>query len=229
MAEKSDKPGVKITSGEMSGSKVTEEVVTIFAIMIIGGAVATALLSYLTGVFSGEATGFLGMIKDYFFANIWPVWKVIAVVVSAAAAYGIVHNLNKLQAINIEEKPIFDPASAPPDIRDDKTPPEKKDERWENILKLSNSGNPSDWRLAIIEADVMLEDMLRISGYIGDSVGDMLKSADKSDFLTLDNAWEAHKVRNDIAHTGSTYQLNERETKRVITLYDSVFREFRLI
>ena len=57
----------------------------------------------------------------------------------------------------------------------------------------------------------------------------MLKSVDKNNFLTLDDAWEAHKVRNDIAHSGINFQLNERETKRVLALFEKVFKEFNVI
>ena len=72
----------------------------------------------------------------------------------------------------------------------------------------------------------MLADILEKMGYQGDSIGDKLKSVDKSDFLTLDYAWDAHRIRNQIAHEGSDFQLNEREAKRVIELYKTVFSEF---
>jgi len=76
---------------------------------------------------------------------------------------------------------------------------------------------------------VMLEELLRTIGYNGESVGEMLKSVDKNEFLTIEDAWEAHKVRNAIAHSGGDFQLNERETKRVIALFEKVFKEFQVI
>jgi hypothetical protein len=99
-------------------------------------------------------------------------------------------------------------------------------QKWVNVQTHINSDNPSDWRLAILEADIMLEDVLEKMGYQGDTIGDKLKGVDKSDFLTLDLAWEAHKVRNQIAHQGSDFQLNDREAKRIIELYKKVFEEF---
>ena len=71
----------------------------------------------------------------------------------------------------------------------------------------------------------MLEELLRTLGYVGESVGEMLKSVEKSEFLTIEDAWEAHKIRNAVAHSGGDFQLNERETKRVVTLFESVFKE----
>jgi deoxyadenosine/deoxycytidine kinase len=83
--------------------------------------------------------------------------------------------------------------------------------------------------VAIIEADIMLDEMLTALGYLGDGVGEKLKTVEPSNILTLDAAWEAHKVRNRIAHSGKDFELNQRETKRVVGLFESVFREFGMI
>ena len=80
-----------------------------------------------------------------------------------------------------------------------------------------------------MEADIMLADILTKMGYQGDSIGEQLKGVEPSDFLTLNDAWEAHKVRNQIAHQGSDFQLNERDAKRIIGLYKKVFSEFYYI
>jgi hypothetical protein len=102
-------------------------------------------------------------------------------------------------------------------------------EKWQKIEEHSNSTNPNDWRMAIIEADIMLDDVLSSNGYRGDSIGDKLKQVNPDDMLTLNDAWDAHKVRNLIAHAGSDYKLNEREVKRVVGLYKNVFVEFKHI
>jgi hypothetical protein len=99
-------------------------------------------------------------------------------------------------------------------------------DKWIKVQAHINSDNPAEWRLAILEADIMLGDILEKMGYQGDSIGDKLRGIDKSDFLTLDLAWEAHRVRNQIAHEGTDFLLNEREAKRVIELYRKVFEEF---
>lgn len=101
--------------------------------------------------------------------------------------------------------------------------------KWERILSLVDSLNENDWRLAIIEADIMLAELLEKMHLPGDTIGDKLKLIEKSDFNTLDNAWEAHKSRNAIAHQGSNYELSQREAKRIISLYQSVFEEFQMV
>ncbi|MBI1999417.1 MAG: hypothetical protein HYS74_02065 [Parcubacteria group bacterium] len=106
---------------------------------------------------------------------------------------------------------------------------EDRNKRWQHVLDYMDSPNESDWRLAIIEADSMLENILDKMGYIGATIGDRLKGIEQSDFLTLNEAWEAHKVRNRIAHEGTAFRLTKREADRVINLFRKVFEEFHYI
>jgi len=98
--------------------------------------------------------------------------------------------------------------------------------KWIDVEKNINSTNPSDWRVAIVDADIMLGTILSRQGYQGATIGDQLKAVDKADMLTLQDAWNAHLVRNNIAHGGTDFQLNEREAKATIALYKKVFQEF---
>lgn len=82
------------------------------------------------------------------------------------------------------------------------------------------------WRIGILEADNLLAETLREKGYVGETLSDMLKSAS---FKTIQLAWDAHTIRNRVAHEGSEFELTEREAKRAFTLYESVFRELKVI
>jgi hypothetical protein len=104
-----------------------------------------------------------------------------------------------------------------------------ENERWENIKRLMKSHNSNDWRQAILESDIILDEMVIKMGYEGNTLGDRLKKVESSDFLTLDKAWEAHKVRNRIAHRGRDYVLGREEAEKVIKLYEEVFQEFYYI
>jgi hypothetical protein len=104
-----------------------------------------------------------------------------------------------------------------------------KNERWERVTENVHSENPNDWRLAIIEADVMLDELITGMGYYGGTLGEKLKTIAHGDMRSLESAWEAHKVRNQIAHAGSDFILTQREARRVIDLYEQVFTEFKYI
>ena len=101
--------------------------------------------------------------------------------------------------------------------------------RWDGILQHLFSENPGDWKLSIIDADSMLEDLLDQLGFKGDNLGDKLKSVDMEKYQGLKNAWDAHLVRNKIAHEGIDFELSQQEAKRVITIYEQIFRDFMYI
>ncbi|MDQ5971521.1 MAG: hypothetical protein QG566_467 [Patescibacteria group bacterium] len=106
---------------------------------------------------------------------------------------------------------------------------DKENPRWKYVLSLIESPSESDWRMAIIEADSMLDDLLIEKGYSGDSLGERLKNARSDAFMTIDNAWAAHEVRNKIAHSGLDYSLTQLESRRIMRLYETVFEELGLL
>jgi len=104
-----------------------------------------------------------------------------------------------------------------------------KNGKWIKTLDYLFSQHPSDWKLAVIEADSMLDLLLDQLGFKGGSLGEKLKSANQEKFRKLTTAWEVHTIRNKIAHEGDSFQLSQHEAKRVIALYEEIFREFGFI
>jgi hypothetical protein len=100
---------------------------------------------------------------------------------------------------------------------------------WKRIDGYIRSENASDWKIAILEADNLLEEVITGLGYRGDTFGEKLKSISPSQFPYLDHAWEAHKFRNDIAHGSSDRPLSHSEASRIIGLYERVFRELKVL
>lgn len=88
------------------------------------------------------------------------------------------------------------------------------------------SDNPNDWKLAIIEADIVLDQTLKSRGYAGNTLGERLRSITPSQLASIDDAWDAHRVRNKIAHEGPDFVLTKRIAEDTIARYMNVFREF---
>jgi hypothetical protein len=105
----------------------------------------------------------------------------------------------------------------------------KNNEIWNSIRSKLLSDNPSDWRLAIIEADIYLDKSLDQKGFYGDTLGDKLKQLTPERLPSVQIAWEAHKVRNRIAHDGSDFVLTMPESRRVLSYYEIVFRDLEII
>jgi hypothetical protein len=98
--------------------------------------------------------------------------------------------------------------------------------RWRRVTEQANGSSPEGWRLAILEADIMLNELLDLQGYRGETIADKMKQASRANFNSIDAAWEAHKVRNRVAHEPAAHELNSREVRRTISLYERVFKEF---
>ncbi len=100
---------------------------------------------------------------------------------------------------------------------------------WNKVLTYLSSDSSSDWKLAIIEADTLLEGMMKDLGFQGNTLGDRLKMASKETFNGLSSAWEVHNIRNRIAHEGLAYDISKHEANRVIAIYESLFRQYGFI
>lgn len=134
----------------------------------------------------------------------------------------IKHTEAKANHSVVPNLPVFEESHVtPPTVQEFKNHP-----KFAVIQGYMSSGSEALWRIGILEADNLLLEVLRVKGYTGDSVSEMLKQAS---FKTIDLAWDAHKIRNRIAHDGSEFELTEREAKRAFVLYESVFREMKIV
>lgn len=157
-----------------------------------------------------------------FLTNLWLWIIVIGYALSVIGLFVIVYTTMRIFQLREREKEYYATVISAPGG-------ENISPRWQHIESLASGANTSEWREAIIEADSMLDDLLARQGYRGDGVGEKLKSVEPSEFGTLQDAWEAHKVRNQIAHEGSAFNLSESLTHRTIARYESVFREFKAL
>lgn len=155
----------------------------------------------------------------------WTIYVVVAIVVSMLCATVIVYSAIRVLQIRRKERERIEAASRPVVAQD----VSKVQLRWNHVLERAHSADEKDWRLAILEADIMLNDLLDMLGYKGETMGDKMKQVGRDKFRTIDLAWEAHRVRNAIAHRGSIHTLTHHEVRRVIGLYRQVFHEFGFV
>ncbi|MFA6297305.1 MAG: hypothetical protein WC629_01955 [Candidatus Paceibacterota bacterium] len=153
--------------------------------------------------------------------------QVFAAFISLLFVMGIMYANFRIGQIKREAK-LKEKVDSAKDIKTQKEE-QTENKKWKRIVEHVSSSNPSDWRLSVLEADILLSDALKERGYQGETIADMLKSTNKDNFKTLDEAWEAHKIRNSIAHEGSEFVLSQREAKRVVSLFEDVFRELYFI
>ncbi len=105
---------------------------------------------------------------------------------------------------------------------------EEHSRSWEAVLAKMESTNASDWKFAIIQADSILDDILKHSGFVGENMGDRLKQINPSQMDSLNDIWEAHKVRKDLAHSPDR-PITQEEARHVIARFEKAFRELKFI
>lgn len=100
--------------------------------------------------------------------------------------------------------------------------------KWEEITHHAESNKEAEWKFAIIEADKLVDDILRSASYPGDTMGERLMNIGKGQLLSLDGLWEAHKIRNKLAHD-TNYFLRYAEARRAIALYEVALKELNAL
>src|SRR3989344_1467175 len=155
----------------------------------------------------------------------WETFVALSVLVSLLLAAGIIYCIMRILQIRHNERLRLEASSESVVIKD----VSKTQLRWNRVLEQVHSDSEQNLRLAILEADIMLNELLDVFGYRGETMADKMKTVDSAQFKTIDLAWEAHKMRNAVAHKGMMQELTPREAQRVIGLYAQLFREFKFI
>jgi hypothetical protein len=158
--------------------------------------------------------------------------KVLSALFSFALIAGITWLLRNCSFL--EDKRQKASYSQPPQPLDTNTSGTAADEpssierRWQAIRERLEEGDEGNYQLAIIEADKLVDTVLKDRGYEGDSMGDRLKQLEKETFPRLDQLWYVHKVRNEIVHS-SEYDLPISDAQEVLNTYERVLRDLEVI
>ena len=159
------------------------------------------------------------------FASSWGVFVVLSVMASLLLLAGIIYCIIRIHQVRSHEAARFSAIAHPIASMDIS----KSQLRWNHIREQASSDNEQNWRLAILEADILLNELIDLQGYKGETMADKMKTVDRADWKTIDLAWEAHRARNAVAHQGMMQPLDSREVRRVIGLYEQVFKEFKFV
>lgn len=191
------------------------------------------LFTHINGAFTGGGGGSSGAASSWspsvifhFLTDVWSFLVVCSWLVSALLLFGLIYAYirhEQLSEVGSEILRQQEQAFAKLHRKD------VKNMRWQDVLTHIDSDRSNDWKLAIIEADIILDELLKTLGYAGQSVGEKLKSASPETFKTINQAWRAHNMRNRVAHEGAELELGKREAKETITEYQMVFEEFDFV
>lgn len=99
---------------------------------------------------------------------------------------------------------------------------------WQDVTKKIQSSYPSDWNFAVIQADSIFDSVLKDMGLLGTTLGDRLKQLDFAKLHSLNDVWEAHKIRNRIAHETDRV-LTQQQAERAVSLFAKALKELEYL
>lgn len=109
---------------------------------------------------------------------------------------------------------------------------EKKDPAitaaWDAVQAKAVTGKIESMRLAVIEADALVDMVLKRAGYEGENLAERLARVLPSEVKSVEGVWAAHRLRNDLAHTPG-FVLTVEAAKAALDVYEAFLKEVRAI
>ena len=143
--------------------------------------------------------------------------EVISVIISAALFAGTIYIIMKTGWLAVRIERIQNVLL--------KTDISKKQVQnsWKNVEAHFFQGSENDLKVAIMDADKLLNEALRAAGIRGVQLGERLKSIKPEQLPNLNEVWQAHKLRNQIAHEPD-FKLNRDLSERALAIYETALR-----
>ena len=148
---------------------------------------------------------------------------ILSGVFAAVLGYISIQRRQVVQAV-----PSAVPPSPVPPVPPGAKAPEHWRARWDVIKAHLDSNRETDWKIAVIEADKLVDEAFGRAGFPGATFGDVLMNIAPGNLVSLDGVWWAHKVRNRLAHE-TDYFLRYTEARQAIAYYEAALHELRLL
>jgi hypothetical protein len=103
---------------------------------------------------------------------------------------------------------------------------EQVQERWKMIRRTSEEGIMGA-KLALMEADNLLDSALKSMAMPGTTLGERLKVACYK-YQKLRDVWWAHKLRNQLVHE-SSFQLSPRQAHKALDEFERALKVLNLL
>ena len=130
------------------------------------------------------------------FVQGWYLYVLIAISISIPFLAVSLYCLIRVYLLRRHERRVFEASARTVATRD--IPQTQL--RWGRVLEQARGNSEHAWRLAILEADIMLAELLDIQGYKGETMADKMKQVDRANFNTIDAALKHIKCVTEL-HT----------------------------
>lgn len=99
---------------------------------------------------------------------------------------------------------------------------------WKQIQKRLKTKKESQLKLAVLEADQILNEILRMAGYQGKNLDERLSQITPAELCNIEEIKQAHKLKNRIV-SEADFIIASNEAEIIIDIYKKAFQELNLI
>ena len=100
--------------------------------------------------------------------------------------------------------------------------------KWEKVRSRMKSENPSDYKVAIIEGDNIIDDLIARMGYKGENFSERLDKINPGQIENIEQLRMAHEARNHIIHE-ENFNLTKVEAEKILGYFEEFLRYFQVL
>lgn len=95
--------------------------------------------------------------------------------------------------------------------------------RWRAIIKRTDTGSEKEYKLAIMEADDFLKQVLEDADFQGKNMEELVKAAGRRVVSNTDDILAAHQVRNVLVYDVN-YKLDANQARKILQDYEKAIK-----
>jgi hypothetical protein len=100
--------------------------------------------------------------------------------------------------------------------------------KWDLIREKIKKDDESMNKVAIIEADNIIDDLIKRMKYKGENMGERLAGITPGQIENIKELQKAHEIRNRIIHE-ENFKLNKEQVEEVMGYYENFLRDFEVL
>jgi len=100
--------------------------------------------------------------------------------------------------------------------------------QWSKIRKRLKGDNEAEYKIAIIEADDIIDDLMKRLDYAGENMGERIANVPVGQLEYLDEIKEAHEIKNRIIHEDD-FAVDKKLAEEILKKYEYLLNQFEVL
>ena len=100
--------------------------------------------------------------------------------------------------------------------------------RWGELMKLIEGENEAGWKAGVLDASLMLDEVLGTIGYAGDTLGQKLENILPEQLENLEKIKKANNVKNEIVNN-KDFSISKEDARELVKIFEDALRFFEAI